>query len=327
MHASIERRTDLESGWRTYRLVQGDVAVEVAPEAGCNVRSIQFRGVELLRTPPGLPELRGTRYGVPVLYPSPNRVRGGVFSFEGRRYAFPPNHGPDFIHGLVCRSAWTVVEARERVDRTGASAAASEIECQFVFAPGRESYDLFPHPHVLTVVVAATNRSVRWTYRVDNSNGASRVPFGFGLHPWFRLLGPRSETFLTAPATHWMPSIDRLPTGRLVELSETKLDLGKPTPLEGLVLDDVYFGTTPQRPAVVDHRSAGLRIELRASDDFQHLVVFTPADVDAFCVENQTCSTDAHNLYAAGLQRAAGLQIAEPGEVRTGFVEWAFQTD
>jgi len=39
--------------------------------------------------------------GTPVLYPMPNRVRDGVFTFGGRTFTFAPNNGPNYIHGLV----------------------------------------------------------------------------------------------------------------------------------------------------------------------------------------------------------------------------------
>lgn len=317
----IRKRTDLESGWHVFELTQGDVVAEVVPDAGCNVRSIRFQGVELLRQAPTLAELRGTRYGVPVLYPTPNRVRGAVFTFEGRKYVFEPNKGPNFIHGLVKAESWEVVEAREIVNRTGAAEPVCAMECRFVFLPGRPSYDLFPHPHVLLLTITVTPSSVRWTYRVDNTKGASRVPYGFGLHPWFNYLGPRNQTYLTVPATHWMEAIDQLPTGRLVDLAETNIDLRTPRSVDGFVVDDVYFGMQADKPARVEHRSAGLAFDLVVTEDFTHAVVFTPTEFDAFCVENQTCSTDAHNLHELGLDRASHLLVVEPGQVRGGQVE------
>ncbi|MHB1318245.1 MAG: aldose 1-epimerase, partial [Anaerolineae bacterium] len=56
------------------------------------------------------------------------------------------------------------------------------------------------------------------------------------------------------------------------------------------------------------------KLTLFADDFFTHSVVFTPTERPFFCIENQSCSTDAHNLYAQGLQEAAHLTILEPGE-------------
>jgi len=122
-----------------------------------------------------------------------------------------------------------------------------------------------------------------------------------------------------------MEAVDLLPTGRLVPLAETpQLDARLPRSLEGFVVDDVYWGLAPERPVTIDLRPVRRRLELRASESFTHLVVYTPAERAWFCVENQTCSTDAHNLYARGLAQESHLIVVEPGQSSTGWVEYRF---
>jgi D-hexose-6-phosphate mutarotase len=53
---------------------------------------------------------RPTSYGIPILFPFPNRLRDGALSFRGQRYVVNPNR-----HGFVRDKAW-------RVLKTGASA-------------------------------------------------------------------------------------------------------------------------------------------------------------------------------------------------------------
>jgi aldose 1-epimerase len=53
-------------------------------------------------------------------------------------------------------------------------------------------------------------------------------------------------------------------------------------------------------------------VTLEASEIFKHMVVYTPSKRDFFCLENQTCSTDAHNLYEKGFTEEAHLLILEP---------------
>ncbi|GAG43851.1 unnamed protein product, partial [marine sediment metagenome] len=56
------------------------------------------------------------------------------------------------------------------------------------------------------------------------------------------------------------------------------------------------------------------------SDLFTHSVVYTQ-QTGHFCLENQTCSTDAHNLHARGLRKEAHLTILRPGESLTAWIE------
>jgi dipeptidase D len=51
-------------------------------------------------------------------------------------------------------------------------------------------------------------------------------------------------------------------------------------------------------------------------------VVFTPWDRPLFAIENQTSSTDAHNLWDQGKKRESHLLVLEPGARGGGFVEW-----
>jgi aldose 1-epimerase len=51
------------------------------------------------------------------------------------------------------------------------------------------------------------------------------------------------------------------------------------------------------------------------------VVVFTPANRQAFCIEPYTCVTDAINLQQQGVD--AGLLVLPPGEKWSGVVEIA----
>ena len=51
---------------------------------------------------------------------------------------------------------------------------------------------------------------------------------------------------------------------------------------------------------------------LLCSEDFREMVVYTPGHRQAFCVEPYTCTTDAINLQAQGLE--AGWRVLAPGQ-------------
>lgn len=314
--AQSSKSTDAESGFAVYTVTQGSTKVKLAPQAGCNVYSIEFQGQELLKTPKSLKELPGFRFGNPVLYPTPNRVSNAKFTFDGKTYEFTANNNTNFLHGLVHSAAWEVTSVKEEPGRT-------TIECQLPFQPGSEWFKLFPHKHMLKMAIAVLDGAVRFEYTVNNTQGDKPVPYGMAFHPWFLYQGERANTYLTVPATHWMEAKELLPTGKLVELSGTKFDARQPKSLGGFVIDDVYYGMTPEKPAIIDFRDKKLKISLLTSPDFTHLVVYTPEE-PWFCVENQSCSTDAHNLHARGMKKESNLIIVEPGHSRTGFAEFRF---
>ncbi len=194
------------------------------------------------------------------------------------------------------------------------------------FQPGSELFKLFPLAHTLSLNIEALDNGVRWTYSVDNTKGGKPVPFGFAIHPYILYQGPREKTYITIPTTNLMESEKLLPTGKLLDLAGSKYDARQPKSLEGFLSDDVYFGMKSSAPTIIDFRQPRIKITLKASEDFTHLVLYTPKDEPWFCVENQTCSTDAHNLFARGLKKESHLQVVEPGKVASGHVEMRFES-
>lgn len=315
---TIDQVVDPGTGWTMITANQGDISILVIPDAGCNVTSIQYQGTQMLRQPPTVKDARGFRYGVPLLYPTPNRVKGAKASLGGTDYLFEANDNGNFLHGLVHSAPFELVDVTP-------SDEGVKIVCRLDFSPGTPWFEKFPHAHALVVQIDVKDSSVRWTYTVDNAKGKAPVPYGFALHPWFLYQGKRAQTFLTIPATHLMESQELLPTGRLLELGGTKYDARQPLSLANFVVDDVYFGLRPEQPTVIDARDVGFEIGLYATADFTHLVVYTPDQEPYFCVENQTCSTDAFNLHERGKKNEAHLLFAETGGTDSGWVEYRFK--
>jgi aldose 1-epimerase len=291
-----------------------DLDVRVAPHSGANLYWLALGGEQLLEQAPSLASLAFSPAGTPVLFPSPNRVRDSVFQFEGRRFAFEPNSETNFIHGLVRRRPW-----QHQAPVVGPRQAS--LTAWIDWDEQQPDFACFPVVHRLTLTYTLRPGRLGIGYTVVN-RGPGRLPFGFGLHPWFRIPGARRDVVLQVPASRRMEAEDRLPTGRALPLTGTTFDLRRPTSLEELDVDDVYLGLRRDAQPWFEWRDRGVRVTLRASPAFTHLVVYTPPGRPVFCIENQTCSTDAHNLHDRGFTRQAHLQVLEPGRTARGAVDW-----
>ncbi|NLF03365.1 MAG: hypothetical protein GX601_20580 [Anaerolineales bacterium] len=320
MSASVESEQPFrQSGWRTVRLSAIDAKggarteVHISPALGCNMLSFAVDGTDYIVAGDLEPEPRVL--GSPILYPTPNRVRDGRMSFDGRSFVFQPNMGPHFIHGLVRDQLW-------QLDPPCADDDHVCLTARIAFAPGNPIYDLFPIANTLQVTYTVMPGVVRMDWLVRNDDDAQRLPFGLAIHPYFPVIGPRESVRITVPARKWMEAVELMPTGRLVDLAKAPADLRRTTSLGKLNIDDVFYGMQPDRPATIDYDHSGVRLTLLASELFTHAVVYTPQGKDFFCIENQSCSTDAHNLHARGLERAAHLQILEPGQSLEAWIEF-----
>lgn len=287
---------------------------EIVVTAGANLISLNYDGRELLRGPDSLAGFTGAAPGSPVLYPTPNRVAGGKFSYDGRTFDFGLNDGDRFLHGLVRAVPWDCEEPMADSD-------SAWVLTWIDFKPGTTLYEKFGFDHRLSLLYVLDSRGLRIHYRVENRDSRN-LPYGIAFHPYFNFLGSRQSAVLCVPAQWHMEAVNLMPTGKLEPLDGAPFDIRQPTPVPDLVLDDVYFGMTPDKPAYIEYREAGIRLDMNSSAEFTHMVVYIQPQNNFFCVENQTCSTDAHNLYARGLVEQSHLLFAPAGGVSEGWVHY-----
>ena len=290
------------------------MSARIAPRSGANLFSLTYDGKELLYANSDLNQLPGYRFGTPVLYPAPNRVAKGVFSFEGRTFDWGVNEKDRFLHALVHSGPW-------ENETPTATADKAEVLTWLDFVPGTPYYEKFGYDHRLNLRFSLDSLGIKIEYEVVNRDSLS-IPFGFALHPYFNFIDDRNRILLCVPAKAHMQAVDLMPTGELESLDGSVYDLRTPTAVGMLSLDEVYYGMEPQSPAFIEYQDSGLKLILKSSADFTHMVVYAQPQNPFVCVENQTCSTDAHNLHARGLADVAHLLTAPPGEVFTGWVRY-----
>jgi aldose 1-epimerase len=101
---------------QVYSLAEAGTAVaDVAPSLGTNCFSFRTDTLDVLEPIPFSEFLRKpTSYGIPILFPFPNRNRDGRFTFQGQTYTVDPPR-----HGYVRDKPWSVV-AHGASDEEGA---------------------------------------------------------------------------------------------------------------------------------------------------------------------------------------------------------------
>jgi aldose 1-epimerase len=285
----------------------------ITPSVGSNLCRLAVNRTAIIDFDPEL--LRPDFTGTPVLYPTPNRVRGGVFRYQGANYPQILRGVEILEHGLVHGEVWSYQEPV-------ISAESIALKTWIDFEPFSPLFTAFPFKHRLSLEFGLFKTGIKVTYTVENRDEQS-IPFGFGLHPYFMRLGGDEATWVEIPTNFVMDtSSDLLPTGRLIAVDGTQFDLNRPVPIGSVDLDHVFTGVRDGKSAQVSYPEQGLRVQLLATADFSHLVLYSPRGVNFFCLENQTCSTDAHNLYDRGFKPESGLKIVPPGACHSGSVTY-----
>ncbi|CAB3933775.1 aldose 1-epimerase [Achromobacter insolitus] len=223
------------------------------------------------------------RAGSYPLAPYANRIRDGVFAFNGVRHALQSVPGrPHAIHGAGLHQAWRVrSHGADSVDLVldqpaGVLGWPWAFECV-------QRYRL--DARGLSVALGITNL------------GDTPMPFGLGLHPYFT-----AEGVTLHARREWPADADGLPAGsKAVHVRELRRSASG---------CDTYLSQWEGRATL--HWPDGHQLALHADPAFAHLVVYTAGGSEFLCVEPVTNVADAFNLAAAGDART-GMRVLEPG--------------
>lgn len=331
-HIETDERTAGGRSGTVYTVSRPDAGslIEVWPAHGFNClrwrtggRDLLYSAAEWLDNP--VP----TRSGVPILFPFPNRIRDGVFTFHGRTYELPKNDSTkaNAIHGFAPRNPW-------RVSGYGADTTGAWVHGDFqISIDAPNAAGLWPGDGLLSVVYRLGPDRLRIEMRVRNT-GDGPFPFGLGLHPYFRVPGDEhvNRGVLHAPARSLWPLADNLPTGEKKPLPD-ELNWNRPRTIGGTQLDTVYgdLGAIREEPGglllrgTLGHVNRTGRLELWTTADFRESVLFTPPHRKAVCLEPYTCVTDAANLRARGID--AGWRELPAGGQWAGVVEFRWNPE
>lgn len=297
-------KSEIRLGVEIFSLIETDLAMaEVAPQLGNNCFVFQVR--ESILEPIAFQEFikRPTSYGIPILFPFPNRIRNGEFDFQDKHYKVDPPR-----HGFVRDKAWKV-SSHAASDEEGAwiksSLDATDYPDQILAQ--------FPFPFHIEVTYRLLNSKLIMETSIENK-GEQDMPMGFGIHPYFRK--PEDGTIHVPAQKRWMLA-DSLPTGDLVDV-EGNYDLTQPKDLKGLEFDDIFTGViSPNKHTTQcllnDAQTQTQTVVEFDANQFPNIVIYTPpAPRQAICIEPNTCPTDGFNLHNRGID--SNIIILSPGE-------------
>ena len=253
-----------------------------------------------------------TRSGHPILFPFPNRMKHGRFTFEGSNYRLPLNEstGEHAIHGFTPKTPWRVV---------GQSTDAESAKLTGEFRLSVDRPDLFAHwPGDCTIRVGYTLKLDELAVEVIVGNpGDTPYPFGLGFHPYFACPNAPDakvdEMVLTCPTSEVWEAEGAFPTGDK-PTPDAALDFRVPKEIGEVQLDTLFGIPAANRNplASLGHATAMGVLTIEADEAFREVLLFTPPHRRAIAIEPYTCTTDAANLDAVGID--CGWRVLLPGE-------------
>jgi aldose 1-epimerase len=283
----------------TIENTQTGTLLSIVPAHGATPLRLTMGGQELLDGYQTEEELLANNWGKNVfLFPFPNRLRDGIFHWEGKEYKFPvkASAGQNAIHGFSRNKPYEVIKAE-------ANQSGAVVVCRYRY---NRRHKFFPFTFDFTITYELSANSLKVSMSVINK-GRKIMPFGLGWHPYFTVADTANEAHLVLP-----------PCQRVV-VDERMLPTGSKTPYRhfeqirpvGETFLDTCFQYTGNEPEMVVGL-VGPRGALRYSqDNSQGLLpffqIFTPSHRQSIAVEPMSCNVDAFN-------NSEGLFSLAPGE-------------
>ena len=289
------------------RLENGGYVAEFRSDLGGNCYRLYHKesGAELLRSPETEEQMLSQMYlyGNPILFP-PNRIRGGEFEFDGRKYAFPINEPAtnSHIHGALYKAPFKIVnQTSERVE--------------FLYEAKAGEYIGFPHAFHIERTYELSDGGLRETVKAFNDS-ESPMPFMLAFHTTFNIPftpGACEENcyMKVAVGKEHLRDEKYLPTleyasgrEREIQLNEGKYPISK----DGL---SAFYDNFANSSEVID-TGTGWKIVYEASDNYKYRMLWVKKGGSLAVIEPQTCAIDCFHLEEPAEKK--GLLVIAPGE-------------
>ncbi|MEM9572259.1 MAG: aldose 1-epimerase [Pseudomonadota bacterium] len=275
-------------------LSNGDLFLELDPEAGGTVSALRHGRLPILRAGPDRTgsTFDAREYSAFPMLPFVGRIHNARCPFNGRTVQLPMNLPPEphAIHGHGWQSNWQV----ENKSQVAATMTYQHVTAEWPWHySARQSFRL--HADGLDVTLSLTNRA------------ESPMPAGFGWHPYF----PKTDATLRLATTQRWTSSNTTGDNQPRALTRHD-DLSYLRRVESLQLDTT-FSIQPEPIELVWPTHS---ITIECDRIFSHATVFTPSGKNYFCVEPVSHVPNAVNSTLP--HRETGLHLLAPGETMSG---------
>jgi len=291
-----------------------DLSAVITPGAGSNLISFKVDGKDLIYWDEAgfLADASESFTGAFNMYPTPCRLDNCTYSFEKRTIVQKKKGEKVFIHGLVRDEPF-------QFKNTGAS-LASWIDV----TPSHPVYEGFPWTHKFMVVHTLTEAGLEIRFKVENHDKTA-LPFGFGVHPFWRIPGKRADVSIRIPCDNILELKDLVPTGNYSPVTGTDMDLRTLRSIDTLYVDNVFWPRKSGDAAEIIFKSIDKAMTIEASGNFPHMIVYAPKGKDFLCVENLTSTPNAPNLVEKGKGNVASMLTAAPGAAVEGWIRYTIR--
>lgn len=253
----------------------------IFPNLGASLQKLNYNNIDLIdgisADNNGL-ETYKNKYNSAILFPFPNRISNGTYTFKNTNYNLKINETAlnNRLHGFVFNKSFTINE-------TFTSKESAKIIFNYKYNGSTEG---FPFPYNLELTYTFTKNKVSLDFEVLNE-GKSAFPFGIGWHPYFNAPNLGDSTLDFEAKNQYLVNKNMIPT------EKTPLKFKTPLLIKDTFLDDCFITEKSNTSLKTDTYNVNINFTSKKPNSF--LQVYTPETRDSIAIEPMTCAPNCFN--------------------------------
>lgn len=285
------------------------INIEIIPEFGGRLNKLIFKNsgrvFDLIdESQPDADLNQVNRFNAVPLFPFPNRLDKGEWTFNGSELTFPINEpeNQNALHGFLYHSPFEIIENRN-------DEHSLFIKSQYQYDG---SFPYYPFPMEISQTYSSEKPDQLNLEMTFTNSGNQSAPFGFGWHPYFRFGSDIDDLFLKMPVTEEILIDERqLPTGETVP--ETYFSKGNVIADRSL---DTCFRilNSGSSETIIRDLEKTFEFRLLQSQIFRYVQVYTKPHRQTIAIEPVTSNINM-------LQNHQHEILIQPGETVSGNIQ------
>lgn len=263
-----------------------DVYAKINLKEGASLQLLTLSGHQIIKDLHPLPY--STTYASSILFPFANRIKDGVYAFEGENYQFEINQKQEnnALHGLVYNKTFQLIDQKSTEAKASVVLQYKEVDK----SPG------FPYSYTIQLQYTFTENGLSLGVSVMNTS-TKAFPFTLGWHPYFYSSDLYNSSVVFDSAKKLI--LD----DRNITIGEEEIDNVGVFEVRDKQLDDCYILNS----GIVLFKTPDFDLLMQSSSKEHFLQMYTPPKPNTIAIEPTTGVSDSFN-------NNIGLQILNPNE-------------
>ena len=253
---------------------------------GASLQTLKLNGEIIIEDVSPLPY--SSTYASSILFPFANRIKDGVYTFEGKTFQFPINEtgNNNALHGLVFNKTFNVVDQKE---------TENFASITFEYVENNASIG-FPYTYTLQLQYIIKKNSVDINVWVKNTDSHA-FPFTLGWHPYF----VSSDLFNST--LHFDSNKQIAFDSRCITTGVNTIENESVFEVKDKQLDDCFILNSNK----TQFNTPNHKLQISTSSKENFLQIYTPPKANTIAIEPTTGVSDSFN-------NKIGLQTLKPNE-------------